>query len=395
MAEGGFEHLIAPTSFDAFFEQHWESRPLRTERHDPRYFDGIITTAAIDRLFESRQHGAEFIKVIADGREVHQGVWAEPIALKDGRTVQVADFAKVLDEFHRGASIVINGAHRSIPELRTLCDRLKDELGLDLQANIYITPSESRAFKPHYDLHDAFLLQIAGRKCWRMYRRVADYPVEQTGTDLEAVESDAPQEEFVLEQGDALYIPSGYVHAAATSERASVHVTLGLKPKRRYELLEDLLEAAKAEPELRKALPLKVFSKERQAEEWARTLESLDAIWARFRAHPEGNVHASKQDRRQGASLTDAIDIDEIDASTVVRLLADVEIEPRADQSEISLSAGAHRVTVARIFEPTIVGLLTKKPVTVGELGGLLTDAGKVEFAQTLARAGLLEIVRD
>ena len=35
--------------------------------------------------------------------------------------------------------------------------------------NIYITPPNSQGFAPHYDDVDAYILQIEGRKRWRVY----------------------------------------------------------------------------------------------------------------------------------------------------------------------------------------------------------------------------------
>ena len=393
-----FEHLIAPVALGEFLDKYWETQPLRAERSDPEHYDEIISIAAIDRLFRSRQHGAEFIRVIANGQEVPQSQWAEPITLRDGRSAHVADFAKVIGHFHKGASIVINGAHRSVPELRQLCERLTEELGFSLQANIYITPSESRAFKPHYDLHDAFLLQISGNKRWRIYHRAADYPVIQAGVDLETLPVDDPAMEFSLTSGDALYIPSGFIHAATTSDRASIHVTLGFKPKRRYELLEDALAAARAQPELRKALPLKLLSHERQTTEWNEVRVLLDGLWGSLwdgQHETAFSVENTVGAEPAIASLSEAIRIDEITADSLVAFVPEVVVDKQSSESEIIMRAGSHEVMVARIFEPTINGLQMRKPLVVGDFDGLLTEAGKVEFAKSLARSGVVEILRD
>lgn len=37
-------------------------------------------------------------------------------------------------------------------------------------ANAYLTPPNSQGFAPHYDDIEAFVLQIEGRKKWKLYK---------------------------------------------------------------------------------------------------------------------------------------------------------------------------------------------------------------------------------
>ena len=45
---------------------------------------------------------------------------------------------------------------------------------IPVQINAYITPPQNRGFAAHYDVHDVFVLQIAGRKTWRIHEPVLD-----------------------------------------------------------------------------------------------------------------------------------------------------------------------------------------------------------------------------
>jgi NAD(P)-dependent dehydrogenase (short-subunit alcohol dehydrogenase family) len=49
---------------------------------------------------------------------------------------------------------------------------LAADLGHPTQVNAYITPPSSRGFSPHYDVHDVFVLQVAGEKHWRIHEPV-------------------------------------------------------------------------------------------------------------------------------------------------------------------------------------------------------------------------------
>ena len=61
---------------------------------------------------------------------------------------------------------------------------------------------------------------------------------------------------MVLEAGDALYLPRGYVHAASTTDEPSVHLTVGVLSTTWYDVLPDTLALAADELAFRDALPM-------------------------------------------------------------------------------------------------------------------------------------------
>jgi len=63
---------------------------------------------------------------------------------------------------------------------------------------------------PHVDSYDVFLLQGLGRRRWQISRQKDHSFVP--GLDLRILERFAPEEEWVLEAGDMLYLPPGVAH---------------------------------------------------------------------------------------------------------------------------------------------------------------------------------------
>ena len=63
---------------------------------------------------------------------------------------------------------------------------------------------------PHYDSYDVFLLQGSGRRRWRISGQRDHALVD--GLPLKILAHFEPQEEWVLECGDMLYLPPGYAH---------------------------------------------------------------------------------------------------------------------------------------------------------------------------------------
>ena len=89
---------------------------------------------------------------------------------------QVAD-DKVLGLVADGATLVLQALHRTWPPLVRFGSRLSAELGHPVQINCYLTPPQNQGFAPHYDTHDVFVLQVAGRKRWVVHPPVLTDPL--------------------------------------------------------------------------------------------------------------------------------------------------------------------------------------------------------------------------
>ena len=74
--------------------------------------------------------------------------------------------------FAEGSTVVLQGLHRLWPPLIEFADQLAADLGHPTQVNAYVTPPSSRGFSPHYDVHDVFVLQVAGEKHWTIHEPV-------------------------------------------------------------------------------------------------------------------------------------------------------------------------------------------------------------------------------
>ncbi len=141
-----------------------------------------------------------------------------------------------------------------------LATTLTADLGHPVQANAYITPPSSRGFSAHYDVHDVFVLQTAGRKRWQVWAPVLDAPLRDQpwARHAEAVAARAitpPLLDVELQPGDCLYLPRGYLHAAEALGEVSAHLTLGVHPVTRWDVVELVVAALAEDPALRLSLP--------------------------------------------------------------------------------------------------------------------------------------------
>ncbi len=201
-------------------------------------------------------------------RAAKDGVALPPSAVSSsgGTGAAVADQVddtKVARLFGDGATIVLQGLHRTHPPLEAFARGLGSELGHPVQVNAYLTPPQSQGFSSHYDTHDVFVLQVCGRKHWVIHPPVLDSPLPQQSWPqrreaVEAAAAGAPFLETELEPGDALYLPRGWLHAAVALEETTVHLTVGIHVWTRRHILERILASAGEAEALRASLPLGV-----------------------------------------------------------------------------------------------------------------------------------------
>jgi ribosomal protein L16 Arg81 hydroxylase len=132
-----------------------------------------------------------------------------------------------------------------------------------VQINAYVTPPQNQGFAPHYDVHDVFVLQVAGRKRCAIHEPVVLDPLDSQPWEghRAAVEARAAEPALIdaeLQPGDALYLPRGTIHSAKALGETSIHLTVGVHPLTRYHLVRQLLESARDVDALRASLPMGV-----------------------------------------------------------------------------------------------------------------------------------------
>nr|WP_242535023.1 cupin domain-containing protein [Roseococcus suduntuyensis] len=181
------------------------------------------------------------------------GVPAEEFTLDDGRV----DLPRLLARFDAGASLVVSQFDETHPPLQRLCRGLEKLFLHAVQANLYLTPPAAQGFRTHYDTHDVLVLQVEGRKRWRVWDgEPLPRPTRRTGWTGKLAPEGEPHT-LLLEPGDALYIPRGVFHDAATEPgETSLHITLGFLEPSWAEALRQLLDDVEAtDPGLRESVP--------------------------------------------------------------------------------------------------------------------------------------------
>ncbi len=219
----------------------------------PGRFAGLLSVAALDAHLRTDGARMPRIAMADEARNGSAGVPEEDFTLPDGRV----DLPRLLTRFDEGASLVVSQFHETHPPLAEFCRGLERLFLHPVQSNIYLTPPAAQGFRTHFDTHDVLVLQVEGRKRWRVWdgERVAR-PTRRTPWPGQMQPLGEPHV-LVLEPGDALYIPRGVMHDAATEPGSlSLHATIGFMEASWAQAIRALLDEAELrDAGLRESLP--------------------------------------------------------------------------------------------------------------------------------------------
>lgn len=262
----GLQRLVQ-TPVDEFAQRHWSQSPLLSKAATlPSDFSDLFSARAVDELLATRALRTPFLRMAKDGSTLPSAAFARG----GGIGAAVADQASedsVLRHFADGATLVLQGLHRLWAPVIDFSQALAAELGHPVQVNAYVTPPQSTGFSDHYDVHDVFVLQVAGEKRWRIRPPVLaaplrDQPWTARRAEVERAAEEAPLIEETLEPGDCLYLPRGYLHSATALGGTSIHLTIGVHAWTTHHVAEELVRRALAgfagTPAGRASLPLGV-----------------------------------------------------------------------------------------------------------------------------------------
>jgi hypothetical protein len=259
-----------------------------------------------------------------------------------------------------------------------------------VQANAYHTPASAQGFAIHHDTHDVFVLQVAGRKRWRVYEPVIELPLKSQRWSPALGDPGTPVLDLALEAGDTLYIPRGWPHEASTAEGESLHLTVGLHPPTRLDALRAAVDACADDLEFRRCVGA-------DGELPADLLE-------RLAQHLRPEEIARRMRRRFVVGRRPVADDQLAQVRAAADLGADAECERRPTViAELERRAGA----VALVFEGKEVIFpahaaaavatvhAADGPITAAGLPGPLDEPGRLVLMRRLVREGYLRIASD
>jgi len=220
--------LLAGLSPAQFMRRHWQKKPLLVRQALPG-FQPLLSRTALFKLAAKEQVESRLIVQQAKGWRMKQGPFAPrglPPLSQKAWTLLV-----------QGVDLHDAGAHELLQKFRFVPDARLDDLMISFA-------TEGGGVGPHFDSYDVFLLQASGRRRWKIGRQ-KDLTLQE-GVPLKILQNFEPEQEFVLEAGDMLYLPPRYAHdgiaEASASGEGCMTYSIGFRSPGRGELAGELLQ---------------------------------------------------------------------------------------------------------------------------------------------------------
>ena len=388
--------ILAPCAPEEFFDSFWGANVLHARGRAGRFRRFMPWTRLSEIL---RRHRIDFprLRLVRDGKPLPVASYLRHVSgSRQKITIPRVKSSELTRQLREGATLVLDAVDELSEPVEELAARLELLFREHVQVNLYAGWQTSRGFDLHWDDHDVFILQVAGRKRWSVYGETRRAPLVND-VEKAARPTCEPLWSETLEDGDMLYIPRGWWHVAEPLAEPTLHLTVGVHNRTGLDLLRWLSEHMRASEAFRLDLPRASSTRERAAhlkrlrEEMLKAFD--DTLLERFyeemdaradsRARVELPFDATPEQRP--ASLT-----------AVVRLLSPRPLKLEAANGVVEFNSMKRRWRFAEDALLVLLPLEERRECTVAELceaaSARLDDGTVRAFVRELARQGLVAV---
>ncbi len=214
--------LLGGFTPQVFMRRHWQQQPLLIRQASA----GIEAPLGRAQLFALAARDDVESRLI----EHHEGQWTlrhGPFSRRQLPSIRQPGWSLLV----QGVDLHVDAAHRLMSRFRFVPDVRLDDLMIS-----YAT--DGGGVGPHFDSYDVFLLQVHGRRRWRIGRMtdstlLPDLP-------LKILANFEPEDEYLLEPGDMLYLPPRWAHDGI-AEGECMTCSIGFRAPARDEVGREVL----------------------------------------------------------------------------------------------------------------------------------------------------------
>jgi 50S ribosomal protein L16 3-hydroxylase len=206
--------------------RHWQKKPLLIRQAVPGARPPLDRRA----LFALAANEAVESRLIVRGGSPEASGWR----LREGPLPR-----RALPPVARpGWTLLVQGVDLHVPQAHALLDRFRFVPQARLDDLMLSWASDGGGVGAHVDSYDVFLLQVQGRRRWRIGKVRDATPL--AGLPLKILARFDPQEEWLLEPGDMLYLPPGWGHDGV-AEGECMTASIGFRAPARTEIAREVL----------------------------------------------------------------------------------------------------------------------------------------------------------
>ena len=214
--------LLGGLSAAQFMRSHWQKKPLLVRQAIPGFVPPVARAALFDL---AAQDGVEsrLVQQVDDVWTLQSGPFnrrALPPLKRPHWTLLV-----------QGVDLHSDPVHALMQQFRFVPDARLDDVMISYA-------SDGGGVGPHFDSYDVFLLQAHGQRRWRIGRQ-KDLSLRDD-VPMKILSHFEPEEEYVLEPGDMLYLPPRWAHDGIAQGECMTY-SVGFRVPERTDLAQELL----------------------------------------------------------------------------------------------------------------------------------------------------------
>lgn len=216
-------------SLQEFLSDYWQKKPLVIRNALPDFINALspdeLAGLAMEEDIESRL--------------VFETPHKTPSwHLKRGPFLE-KDFSR-LPESHW--TLLVQGVDRFVPEVAAMLEHF-DFIPQWRFDDVMISYAvDQGSVGPHYDNYDVFLYQAQGRRRWTLTTKNCDETNYLAGVELRIMKEFIVEEDYILEEGDMLYLPPHVGHHGTSLSTDCMTYSFGYRSYQGQELLDSFAE---------------------------------------------------------------------------------------------------------------------------------------------------------
>lgn len=220
--------LLGGLSPEAFMKRYWHKKPLLVRQAVP----GFAPLLPRAELFELAGREEVESRLVTLQRRRGKEAWTlqrGPFARRMLPALKTPEWTLLV----QGVDLHSDAVHELMNRFRFIPDARLDDLMISYA-------SEGGGVGPHFDNYDVFLLQAHGQRRWRIGRQ-HDLSLKPN-MPVKILANFQPEQEFVLEPGDMLYLPPDYAHDGVAVGGDCMTYSVGFRSPKAGELAQELLQ---------------------------------------------------------------------------------------------------------------------------------------------------------
>ncbi|MDR3478453.1 MAG: cupin domain-containing protein [Gammaproteobacteria bacterium] len=213
--------LLGGLTHTAFLRKHWQKKPLLIRNAIPQ-FEGLLDKNKLISLSYNEDVQSRLVMSNKKEWQLLNGPFAP------------RDFKKISGNW----TLLVQGINYFLPSAARLLKSFNFIPHARLDDLMVSYAPDGGGVGPHFDSYDVFLLQGFGKRLWQISKQedrslVPDAP-------LRILKKFVPEEEWLLEAGDMLYLPPNYAHnGIAVGE--SMTYSIGFRALSHQEIVREFL----------------------------------------------------------------------------------------------------------------------------------------------------------